>query len=91
MSYIFDVVKAFLLDSYPYAETLIQSELETLTGVDISWTLKEQWRIEKYMWGEMCLSKNRSLETKKFFWPINPILFFPPFKLHLDFIMSILI
>lgn len=42
MSYTFDVVKAVLLDSYPYAETLIQSELETLTGVDISSTLKEQ-------------------------------------------------
>lgn len=42
MSYIFDAVKIVLLDSFPYTETRIWSELETFTGVDISWTLKEQ-------------------------------------------------
>lgn len=83
MSYIFDAVKIVLLNSSLYTETLIQSELETFTGVEISLTLKEQWRIGQYKWGEICLSKNRSLEKKKFFWPINPLLFFSPFNFTL--------
>lgn len=48
MSYIFDAVKIVLLDSSLYTETRIRSELETFTGVDISWTLKEQRRIGQY-------------------------------------------
>lgn len=77
MSYTFDVVKAVLLDSYPYAETLIQSELETLTGVDISSTLKEQWRIGQYKWGEISFLRTEAWRRKNSFGLLILSCFFP--------------